>query len=632
MSVLRISCPQCRTTLQLPDRRYLGRRGRCAACGHAFVLQEPEPEIELQPAPESAAEFPTGIELLSERSGVTAGAAPPIAAEIRPTARVEELRQRRRSRRKTTLIAGTASAVVICGLLLVLWPYLTAMHSPPYKTPSAHASTTLDEVAAAAIDAAPLSSTILKSNAALVEAARPTPGAPIDLTMLPSGVNLVIHLHPAELWSDAPAMHELRGALTQTVTDWMARQLDAVCRRKPEQIEDALIGLMLGPTGSTPEVAAVVRLKEPAKLSDLVDEFHGTPVRPASSLRLVRGPTHACFIKDERTFAICPAHLAEDLADWVAAPNENTTDGILQLLAQTDRERLFTVIFEVEDLRRHANWLFADEARPAFLHVLDVLGDECETACWSASLAEDFYSELTVRTRTAGAEEIMGANRLAETLSARFTDVPERLVGRVRTVNPRHSGARQLIGRLPAMAEAARRATVVTTDERRVQFTTLLPAKAAPNLALATLLTWDEMRQTPAGSPAPAVVADANSQPLPKTVAERLKLPVDAEFRRTPLRDALAYICDGIGVKLEIDGDALKDAGYTQNMPQTFNLGKVPADVALSRIVNAYDGGGKEELRMTVVADESLQTLLVMTRKFAAQKKLTPIELPPPPQ
>ena len=75
----------------------------------------------------------------------------------------------------------------------------------------------------------------------------------------------------------------------------------------------------------------------------------------------------------------------------------------------------------------------------------------------------------------------------------------------------------------------------------------------------------------------------------------------------------------------------LKDAGYTQNMPQTFNLGKVPADVALSRIVNTYDGGGKDELRMTVVADESLQTLLVMTRKFAAQKKLTPLDLPPPP-
>jgi hypothetical protein len=197
-------------------------------------------------------------------------------------------------------------------------------------------------------------------------------------------------------------------------------------------------------------------------------------------------------------------------------------------------------------------------------------------------------------------------------------------------MDPRHAGARQLIGRLPAMMEAVRQSTVATTGERRVQFTSLLPAKAAPNLALASLLAWDESRRIPAASAQAPVGAAGPTATRPTTVAERLKLPVEAEFRRMPLRDAMAYICGEIDVELSIDGDALKDAGYTQNMPQEFNLGKVPADVAIGRIVGQYTGDGKEELRMVVIIDESTGTVHVSTKKFADLQQLTPLSLPVP--
>jgi len=241
----------------------------------------------------------------------------------------------------------------------------------------------------------------------------------------------------------------------------------------------------------------------------------------------------------------------------------------------------------------------------------------------------ELYSELHVRTRVAGATDILGPRGLAQVLSTRITDVPQRFLNAVQAMDPQHAGARQLIGRLPAMVEAVRQSTVVTTGERRVQFTTLLPARAAPNLALATLLAWDESRRTPAPS-GKTPVAGAGRQAAPQTVAERLKLPVDAEFKRVPLGDALAYICDEIDVQLVIDGDALKDAGYTQNMPQEFNLGKVPAEVAIGRIVGQYDGAGKDELRMVVVVDEPTRTLRVLTKKFADQQSLTPLQLPAP--
>lgn len=613
MSVLRIPCPKCHKSLQLPDRRLLGRRGKCAACGHSFVLEEPE---SARPPAVDATHNPTPETVASE-----------------PDDLLRDLRRKRVQRRRQAVIIGSVTGIVVVGAIVALYwqlasrPVATAATRQVEQPATPPASATL----AAAIDAKPLSTAVLKSNAELVAGVRPTQGDPIDLTMLPSGVNLVMHLRPAEFWSDDPASVELRSSLTQTVTDWIESQLLATCRRTPDQIEEALIGVLLGPTGSTPEIAAVVRLTQPARLSDLIEEFRGEPVRPDSTLRLFRGDTLACFIRDEQTFAVCPADLAEDLADWLETPNYNTTDGVLQLLRQTDRDRLFSVVFEVEDVRRHEDWLFPADARPAFRRVLNVLGDECETACWSIHLDDGLHSELLVRTKVAGAEDILGPRRLAETLSARITDAPHQLLSGVRQLDPRHSGARRLIGRLPAMIESVRRATVVTTGDRLVEFTTLLPAKAAPNLALATLLTWNESLSNSGASTAPSRSAPQTPS-LPQTLAERLQLPVDAEFRRSPLHEAFAYLCSEIDAKLEIDGDALKDAGYTQNMPQTFNIGVVPVEVAISRIVGQYDGDGKDELQMVVIADESTKTLHVTTRKFADQQGLTPLDLPSPPE
>lgn len=618
MSVLRIPCPNCGKSLQLPDRRYLGRRGKCAACGHSFVLQEPEPEVVLQPVVEVAPVFDPTLDVPAT-VGTDADAVPGLLAQLR----------RKRARRRNMAIgAGAVTALLIAAVIALIRTQLPA-NGGVVRPVTNTARSPAEQGIAAAIDANPVSAAVLQANAELVAGARPTHGAPIDLTLLPSGVNLLIHVRPAQLWSETPQFQELRGALTQNVTDWIAQQLQVKCHRRPEQIEEALIGILLGPTGSTPEVAAVVRLTEPAKLSDLVEEFRGEPVRPDGSLRLFRGSTEAYCIKDERTIAICPAGLAEDLADWIDQPNQNTTDGFLQLLPLTDRDRQFTIVFEVEDVRRHADWLFSASALPAFRNVLELLGEESETACWSVHLNDDLHSELHVRTRVAGAKDILGPRGLAELLSTRITDVPQRLINLVKAMNPQHAGARELIGRLPAMVEAVRQSTLVTTGDRHVQFTSLLPAKAGPNLALAALLTWDEARKTPQTSKQ-APVASTGANARPKTVAERLKMPVEAEFRRMPLRDALAYICGEMEVELSIDGDALKDAGYTQNMPQEFNLGQVPAEVALGRIVGQYTGDGKDELRMVVVIEEANRKLHVTTKKFADLQKLTPLPLPTP--
>lgn len=652
MELIQISCPKCGSGLKLKDRKLLGRRGKCPSCGHAFVLEEPpEAEVTLELASES---IPTGTGaqwVPDDASEHRPSPATATAAAILPalgtdatsgTARLQEIRRRTARRRRNAIIAGALTALAIVGVMAWVNSRPPAPAQPDRHTAAAQPPTVTDDgTAVAAAPSTPafitpisnenLTSIQLEANAEPVEAVRPTQGEPIQLLMLPSGVNFVIHLRPAQLWSDEPQFQELRATLTQNVTDWIAAKLKETCRREPAQIEEALIGIILGSRGTDPDVACVVRLKDEAKLSDLIEEFRGEPLREEGGLRLYRAEKHAYLIRDTKTIAICPSIMGAELAEWVSLPNHNTTDGILQLLNYTDRERLFTVLFEVDDVRRHEEWLFPESTLSAFRHVLDAVSDDAESVCWSVHLGDKLHSELHFRTRVAGAQEIMSPRRLAQSLSARLEAAPLDLMSMARQMHPQRAGQRTIIARFPAMVEAFRQSTVPTTGARYVKFTTVLPAKAAPNLALATLLTWDEARRTDFSTAAPPpVTVAANTPQLPETVAERLDLIVDAEFNRRPLQEAFQYLCDEISVTMDINGDALKDAGYTQNMPQSFDLGKVPARDAIQAILNPNNGDGKDELRMCVVIDESTKTLVLTTKKFAEQAGQEPALIAPP--
>ncbi|MCH8830245.1 MAG: hypothetical protein IID45_11775, partial [Planctomycetes bacterium] len=108
----------------------------------------------------------------------------------------------------------------------------------------------------------------------------------------------------------------------------------------------------------------------------------------------------------------------------------------------------------------------------------------------------------------------------------------------------------------------------------------------------------------------------------PKTIAERLLTKIEIDFRRVPLQKAFEEIAEGTGIRIELDGDALKDSGYTKNMPQTFKLGVVSAQRAVYEIVKKYKD-------MVVIVDEKSKVLTVMTKKFAADKGLKPFPLKP---
>jgi predicted Zn finger-like uncharacterized protein len=606
MSALHIPCPQCQKELKVKDPALLGRKVKCPRCGHPFVLQWTSEQK--QPKRQKAT-VAAVTKASPDPHPAAASALPddPLAAiDVAPqegVGRLRELQRRRRKQRNRNLIvAGVCIALLVGGFFLAR-PYLPqpappesqlattgAPAAPPPKVASA---SRLDSDWAADLD--------------------PTGGKPIELRMVPSGVRLIVNLRPAQLWSNDPQMAELRASLTQDVTGWLEEQLRSVCRHEPQQIEEVMLAWVLGARGSEPELAAVVHLVDQARMSDLLDEFGSEAIDEFAQPKVYVKGDRATLILDTKTFATAPRTYGSELPDWIETPNFNTSDGIASLLPHTDRERFCTVVFEPADLQLHLGMLVGDAVRPVMSHAAEWFAADAETVAWSLHTGETFHSEMLVR-----GPRTMSTTTLEQNLKQRMEKLPPTMVELVRKMQPRRSGFRQIIGRFPAMLEVFRLATISSIQDRSVRLLTVMPPKAAPNLALGTVLTWDESTRTDFSADAPRMAA--TTQKLPETVLGRLQLPVDAEFNRVPLQEALDYIGGEIQVTVEIDGDALKDAGFTKNMAQTFMLGKVPAAEALGHIIRQYNEPGKE---MVVVIDEPRKTLLVLTRKFAHQQGLT---------
>ena len=98
------------------------------------------------------------------------------------------------------------------------------------------------------------------------------------------------------------------------------------------------------------------------------------------------------------------------------------------------------------------------------------------------------------------------------------------------------------------------------------------------------------------------------------------------DFRRTPLQEAFGYIGESIKTEVVIDGDALKGAGFTQNMPQTFDLGTVTAQAALHEIIKKYS---QERDPLVLIVDEPGKKLILSTKVKSEADGLKPFDTAP---
>jgi acetyl esterase/lipase len=115
--------------------------------------------------------------------------------------------------------------------------------------------------------------------------------------------------------------------------------------------------------------------------------------------------------------------------------------------------------------------------------------------------------------------------------------------------------------------------------------------------------------------------ADGDKKPA-ASISERLGKKFSVNFRRAPLADAVASIAKETQVTIDLDGDALKSAGYTKNMPLDLLRENITARAALSEIVSTYD-------QLCLVIDEAQDSAIVTTTAAARQRGLKPVDLAP---
>lgn len=528
--------------------------------------------------------------------------APVSANAPRPTAPVESvtarIRKRRRRRPSGLLIGGIIAAVVLGSAAGV---FLVRRSGPVTAAPSGKAP--LQENPAWVEQQRQLVTT--NEDAAALS---PTDGEPIPLNFFPFTPHLIFHVRPAELWKNDRQMNEF----TATLSDlgiWLRQLIPAMTAFEAEEIAELTVGINFGARTSAPEVAAVVRLREVQQGGDLFRRLKGS-IRTDLDANIVESGEWSYLIIDNQTFAVAPLSLSDALAAAKQYPADVPPD-LEPLVRESDRNRLLTLLFDVRTIDIHREYVLIPPLQSIADQFVVWLGSGVETVSWSLHLQPHFFMETLLHHSNDSSPL-----KLQRSIQTQLNRLPDELLTAVRKMQPQSQGARQIIGRFPAMIKALQLGTTASSSPQFVRLVTILPASAAGNLAAGTLLTWNQSLLTDF-SPVAESTAETT---IPDRIADRLKMQVLIDFRNFPLQEAMAYIGEEIRTEIIIDGDALKAAGFTQNMNQTFNLGSVPAIKAFDAILAQYAG---ERDPMVIVVDEAAKKIILGTRSKAELDGLT---------
>ncbi len=634
MQPLLIPCPQCGRELRLRDSALLGRRGKCPKCRHRFVLEHPDEaqreRLDSTPAPAAQAAVETSARWVLDdlSAGGDSSASPPpapvmtelvqpsVASASEPqsewidiqtacdgsVARLQRVRRKSAQRKKITLAVGTITAVTV-----VLLVFLTQGS----RRDSIHERPRVDKQSQAEKNS-------LEEDQALAKSASPTRGGPIKLLYVPSGARMVVNVHPEELWQAGSMGEEFRDCLGAGINSWIEKMLKEICLFEPVEIEEALICLLLGERGTPPEVAAVVRLVEEHQPADLILKFQAERDESFGHRALYLNDEHVFIILDQKTFVVAPRNSASQMVDALTTPQATDTD-IEEIINQTDRDRHLTVIFEPLDLQNFQDVLVPPKARSLLNMFVDWFGEDVSTVVWSLHLGnETFHSEMLLRT-----QNVSRPRTVRQEFRNKLDALPHDVLAAVEKMNPAKLGPRQIIGRFPAMVYGYSESTLEEIGRRYVRLITVLPERAAPNLAAGLVLTWIESLRTDFSKSTPT---GPTGTQLPDRIADRLKRKIEIDFRNTPLYAAFDYIGTETRVQFKVNGDALKVAGMTQNMTQNQKLGVVPALKAIQAIISQYKMEG-----MCIVVDEQAKLVTVTTVSACVEQGLKPFSVVPQP-
>ncbi|HEV8004236.1 MAG TPA: hypothetical protein VGP63_30505 [Planctomycetaceae bacterium] len=591
MTDFTLSCPRCGKAFAIRNRQ-AGQRYLCPHCRQPFSLQ---------PAGEPASAAPE--KGLPEKAQASADVFQTPIPDDLPGGLAAV--RRKRSKKSALRLFGPAGfvAAIACVGVLFLWDRFERSGGGSNSASSKHHPTELPEGS--------------------VRLQTAVDRKPVQLLLAPAGARIVIHLRPSRFWTATGAAVEARkGAAGATrgsellscvgpLADWARDQIDNWCLYPPSQVDEAVFAYGLRSPGEPPDVSVLVGLVHPVTLSEVDHRFGGVRSEKGPLPVFLKGD-RALVVRDELTFAVGPAESSQEMAEAREQPNP-TDASIEELLKETDRDSDLCVVFRPDDIDRFRDSLVPPQWAGA-LHELANWFDPAAVEGVVLSVRLDDPMRVRLVTR---ALPIVYGPRLAETLKQRLDRLPTELVKYVERLQPAVPGSRKLIGRLPAMCRALAIGTQSSAERRLVSLESILPERAAPNLSLATYLL---LAEGPPSAIRPTAAPVANKREGPKTLAARLQTTVDVDFRRTPLSEAFESIGGDIGVTFELDGGAFKLAGYTKNMPQTFQIKGSPAIQSLRKILTAYP-------KLALVGDEARGVIVVTTSEAAAAQHKTPMAL-----
>ena len=651
MAGISITCSSCGASLKLPDANLEGKRVKCPKCGTRFVLKipsvvpaEPEevplqlvhpmappsvpmlgtsarwvpdspypvlPQVPALPqAPVSQPNLQVGGFAEYERlNSVASDAQPetsetlfaiPVTANDAGTASgsvVHRLKSSRRKSQNVGMIASVAGVMIaaVCG---GIW----------FSRQQSDSSASQPAIKASPEYQAAVANRVASNDDA--KALRPTSGEPIPVDYLPFTPHILCHMHSAELWKEDRNTAELQ-AMLSTLGIWLKEQIETRTRYKPEEISELTFAINFGARMTIPDVAAVVRLKSPQTDQEFMQRFKGR-IYADPKVELYEAPDFSYMIIDDHTFAVAPSSMSESLAMSMKDPALLSSD-MEPLMRESDRDRHLSLLFDLKIVDSHREDAFTSQLQKLADKFLFWFGEDVQTVLWSIHLEPQLFME-TLLHQTQASTPV----KLQRFTQSKLSHLPEEILSGVRKMRPATVGSRAMIGRFPAMIKALEIGTTTHIDPAGVRLVTLLPQHASANLAAGALLTWNQSLLTNFDNDSQLTKTDTTK--IPDKIADRLKLKVLIDFRRTPIQEAFSYIGNSIKTEITIDGKAFQGAGFTQVMAQSYDLGNVTALKAIDTIFQAYAG---ERDPMVLIVDEAGNKITVSTVEKAKADGLT---------
>ena len=552
-----------------------------------------------------------GRRAILDEPGPTAADAP-VVVDVSPGAVAKPATQRRSS--NNGLLAGIAALAVIVVVVFVALMLSSSANLPVKSSVLAEknkvaAEPASDEQPAEGAKPAPT----VRTDVTVTEIdddgqtlwTSPTTGEPLSLNYLPSGVQIILTLRPAELLDNAEGARllEVLGPAGQFARD----QLQVVLGCGLSEIEQLTLAFYPDESG-LPQAAYVMRLRDAVVEATLLAAWGHPAAAEHRAKKYFENKRFAYYFpRDEaqHTVAIALPAAMREILELDGPPLVRRE--IEALVLKTDATRHFNLLFATSYLFVDGKSLLMGDLEKLSDPLARFLDEGLQAVLVSAHLGDEFFLELRALPTTDKSPQ-----EVATGLRARLEQVGEQTEQRVASLDA-HPYGRMVINRFPRMLQLLGDFTRSGAEQRQAVLRCYLPLNAAHNLLLGGELT---LREQPTAARS-TTAAEPPSKQGEALVALQKKITLS--FPRDTLERCLELLGKEIDQEIVILGPDLQLEGITKN--QSFGLDEHdrPAGEVLRKVLKLANSDGKL-VYVIRPRDGRREAIIVTTRSAAARR------------